>query len=39
MDRLVIELKIPPNDAYHKLRHTIDEVNALILSLNGGNEE
>lgn len=30
IDRLVVELKLPPGDAYHKLRHTIDEVNALI---------
>ena len=26
LDRLVLELKLPPQDAYHKLRHTIDEV-------------
>lgn len=32
IDRLVLELKLPPQDAYHKLRHIIDEVNALILS-------
>lgn len=30
IDRLVTELKIPPADAYHKLNHTIAEVNALI---------
>lgn len=30
IDRLIIELKIPPADAYHKLRTMIDEVNALI---------
>ena len=30
IDRLVIELKLPPNDAYHKIRHTLDEVNNLI---------
>ena len=30
VDRLITELKLPPNDAYHKLRHTIMEVNALI---------
>eukprot|EP00042_Codosiga_hollandica_P022936 m.87730 g.87730 ORF g.87730 m.87730 type:complete len:986 (+) comp50988_c0_seq3:36-2993(+) len=30
IDRLVVELKLPPNDAYHKLRHTLDEVNNLI---------
>lgn len=30
LDRLILELKLPPTDAYYKLRHTIDEVNALI---------
>jgi 116 kDa U5 small nuclear ribonucleoprotein component len=30
MDRLVLELKLPPNDAYFKIRHIIDEVNGLI---------
>ena len=30
IDRLIIELKLPPTDAYYKLRHIIDEVNALI---------
>ena len=30
-----MELKLPPADAYHKLRHTIDEVNALIAAHSG----
>ena len=30
VDRLILDLKIPPTDAYHKLRHTIEEVNSLI---------
>ncbi|CAB0038858.1 unnamed protein product [Trichogramma brassicae] len=30
IDRLIIELKLPPLDAYYKLRHIIEEVNALI---------
>merc|ERR1711966_215165 len=30
IDRLVTELKLPPADAYHKLRHTIDEVNSIL---------
>lgn len=30
VDRLIIELKLPPTDAYYKLKHIIDEVNALI---------
>jgi len=31
VDRLILELKLPPEDAYIKLRHTIEEVNAVIL--------
>ena len=34
-----MELKLPPGDAYHKLRHTIDEVNALISTYSGGNDD
>ena len=30
MDRLILELKLPPADAYFKLKHTLDEINALI---------
>jgi U5 small nuclear ribonucleoprotein component len=30
VDRLIVELKIPPADAYHKLRHTIEEINTLM---------
>ena len=30
IDRLAVELRLPPNDAYHKIRHMIDEVNAII---------
>lgn len=30
VDRLVLELKLPPNDAYIKLRHIIDSVNSLL---------
>jgi len=30
VDRLILELKIPPNDAYFKLKHTIEEVNTMI---------
>mmetsp|Transcript_20010 Transcript_20010/g.60453 ORF Transcript_20010/g.60453 Transcript_20010/m.60453 type:complete len:985 (+) Transcript_20010:276-3230(+) len=35
VDRLITELKLPPNDAYHKIRHTIEEVNALIVKYGG----
>ncbi len=30
MDRLILELKLPPADAYFKLRHAIEEVNTII---------
>lgn len=30
VDRLIIELKLPPADAYFKLLHTIEQVNAVI---------
>ena len=30
LDRFVIELRIPMNDAYHKIKHTLDEVNSII---------
>ena len=31
MDRLILELKLPPNDAYFKIKHTIDEINSIIV--------
>jgi len=30
VDRLILELKLPPLDAYHKLRHTIDDINNVL---------
>ncbi|KAK3362633.1 P-loop containing nucleoside triphosphate hydrolase protein [Lasiosphaeria hispida] len=30
MDRLILELKLPPNDAYYKVKHVIEEVNTII---------
>ncbi|CAG8584974.1 13489_t:CDS:10, partial [Acaulospora colombiana] len=30
VDRLILELKLPPNDAYYKLKHTIEDVNTII---------
>ncbi|QSL64146.1 hypothetical protein MERGE_000301 [Pneumocystis wakefieldiae] len=32
MDRLILEIKLPPLDAYFKLRHTIEEINSIIKS-------
>jgi len=36
IDRLIIELKLPPSDAYLKIKNILDEVN-IIISDNGGN--
>lgn len=30
IDRLMLELKLPPADAYYKLRHIIDELNSML---------
>ena len=30
VDRLILELKLPPTDAYFKLKHTIEEVNSVL---------
>jgi len=30
IDRLILEMKIPPQDAYLKIKHTIEEINNVI---------
>jgi U5 small nuclear ribonucleoprotein component len=30
IDRLILELRVPPVDAYYKIRHTLEEVNNII---------
>jgi 116 kDa U5 small nuclear ribonucleoprotein component len=30
MDRLILELKLPPQDAYFKIMHTLEEINGII---------
>jgi U5 small nuclear ribonucleoprotein component len=30
IDRLILELRMPPADAYYKIRHTLEEVNNFI---------
>lgn len=35
LDRLVLELKLPPTDAYFKIKHTIDEINLVIQAYQG----
>ncbi|KAK7860683.1 110 kda u5 small nuclear ribonucleoprotein component clo, partial [Quercus suber] len=39
VDRLITELKLPPKDAYHKLRHTLEVINTNIAAAasNAGN--
>lgn len=32
IDRLILELRLPPTEAYFKIRHAIDEVNHVIAS-------
>jgi 116 kDa U5 small nuclear ribonucleoprotein component len=39
MDRLVLELKLPPQDAYFKLKHVVEEVNTIIESAIPGRGE
>ena len=39
IDRLILELKLPPADAYHKLRHTLEEVNAVIEAAYGAGQD
>ncbi|CCG81924.1 putative U5 snRNP component [Taphrina deformans PYCC 5710] len=33
VDRLILELKLPPTDAYFKLKHIVEEVNNAIFSI------
>lgn len=30
IDRLIVEMKIPPEDAYLKIKHTLEEINGLF---------
>ena len=39
IDRLVLELKLPPADAYLKLKHMIDELNGIFKGFAAGIEE
>ncbi|KAF9011146.1 Calreticulin family-domain-containing protein [Cyathus striatus] len=34
IDRLILELRIKPNDAYYKIKHTIEEINTFISNIN-----
>jgi U5 small nuclear ribonucleoprotein component len=39
VDRLILELKLPPKDAYFKLKHTVEEVNTIIDGVAPGRSE
>ncbi|KAJ9662462.1 hypothetical protein H2198_001351 [Neophaeococcomyces mojaviensis] len=39
MDRLILELKLPPTDAYFKLKHVVEQVNTIIESTLGRDGE
>lgn len=39
VDRLILELKIPPTEAYFKLKHTIDEINEILRTAAPGADE
>ncbi|KAI6153996.1 P-loop containing nucleoside triphosphate hydrolase protein [Pisolithus tinctorius] len=34
LDRLILELRLPPADAYYKIKHTIEEINTFISGIN-----
>ena len=34
LDRLCVELRLPPNDAYHKIRYIIENVNEILKPFN-----
>ncbi|KFD69724.1 hypothetical protein M514_18109 [Trichuris suis] len=38
IDRLILELKLPPTEAYFKMRHVLDDVNNLVSTLKGTSE-
>ncbi|KAK8858507.1 hypothetical protein IAR55_002734 [Kwoniella newhampshirensis] len=33
MDRLILELRLPPSEAFFKIKHTIEEVNSIIAAI------
>ncbi|SBT33876.1 U5 small nuclear ribonuclear protein, putative [Plasmodium ovale wallikeri] len=33
LDKLIMDLRLPPNDAYHKINYTIEEINLKIESI------
>ncbi|KAF3919503.1 hypothetical protein ABW20_dc0100864 [Dactylellina cionopaga] len=39
MDRLILELKIPPTDAYFKVKHAVEQVNTIIAEAAPGRDD
>ncbi|KAI0137571.1 P-loop containing nucleoside triphosphate hydrolase protein [Hypoxylon sp. NC0597] len=39
IDRLILELRLPPSDAYFKLKHVVEEVNTVIENTRPGSGE
>ncbi|XP_015764427.1 PREDICTED: 116 kDa U5 small nuclear ribonucleoprotein component-like [Acropora digitifera] len=39
IDRLILELKLPPTDAYYKLKHIVDEINGLLSVYSDGDND
>ncbi|KAI0383439.1 P-loop containing nucleoside triphosphate hydrolase protein [Hypomontagnella monticulosa] len=39
MDRLILELRLPPSDAYFKIKHVVEEVNTIIENTRPGSGE
>ena len=39
IERLVLELKLSPQDAFFKLRNIIEEVNTLMVAAGDGNRK
>lgn len=39
VDRLITELKLPPTDAFHKLRFTLEEINQVIANFSTGADD
>jgi U5 small nuclear ribonucleoprotein component len=33
IDRLILELRLPPADAFYKIKHTIEDINTYIRSV------
>ena len=36
LDRLIVDLKLPVEDSFYKIRHAIEEVNAFVKKVGGG---